>query len=206
MLTGFDDPVLRAEAQRAGAHYLVKPVHFSELLAKHHVPAEALSIELGERQSFDLPLAIRKELANVADMGVQLVLDDFGTGFASLETLTSLPISELKIDRSFVRDLGTTPQSTAVVSAIIALARALGLRVIAEGVEQVSQMEVLYNLGCQICQGFLFARPMPAHEINEWLRDQHLRPPMPRIDTDFCELTTNTPAALPLPVKGPQPS
>ena len=121
-------------------------------------------------------------------LGTEISIDDFGTGYSSLAYLTSLPISELKIDRSFVRDLGSTPQSSAVVSAIIALARALGLRVIAEGVEQVSQMEVLYNLGCQICQGFLFARPMPAHEINEWVRDQHLRPPMPRMDTDLAEL------------------
>jgi EAL domain-containing protein (putative c-di-GMP-specific phosphodiesterase class I) len=93
-----------------------------------------------------------------------------------LAYLTTLPISELKIDRSFVRDLGDTPQSSAVVSAIIALARALGLRVIAEGVENVAQMEVLHSLGCHICQGFLFARPMPAAQVEQWLADTLINP------------------------------
>ncbi|MCC6218797.1 MAG: EAL domain-containing protein, partial [Aquabacterium sp.] len=95
--------------------------------------------------------------------------------------LTSLPISELKIDRSFVRDLGETPQSSAIVSAIIALARALGLRVIAEGVETTEQMNVLYSLGCHICQGFLFARPMPAAQIATWLSDVLNADGLPRV-------------------------
>ena len=80
-----------------------------------------------------------------------------------------MPISELKIDRSFVRELGVTPQSSAVVTAIIALARSLNLRVIAEGVETLRQMEVLHRLGCTVMQGFLFSRALPHDELQGWL-------------------------------------
>jgi len=75
----------------------------------------------------------------------------------------------VKIDRSFVRDLGMTPQSAAVVTAIIALARSLGLRVVAEGVESLRQMDVLHRLGCGIMQGFLFSKPLPPAELQRWL-------------------------------------
>jgi hypothetical protein len=126
--------------------------------------------------------ARRDAVAAPADqIGVEISIDDFGTGYSSLAYLTSLPISELKIDRSFVRDLGVTPQSSAVVTAIIALARALGLRVIAEGVENQRQMEVLHRLGCHICQGFLFARPMPAAQIATWLNDVLNADGLPRV-------------------------
>ena len=120
---------------------------------------------------------LMKDLQNVIpslhrlnEIGVEIAIDDFGTGYSSLAYLTTLPISELKIDRSFVRDLGVTPQSAAVVTAIIALARSLGLRVIAEGVETLRQMEVLHRLGCTAMQGFLFSRPLPAAGLEDWLR------------------------------------
>jgi EAL domain-containing protein (putative c-di-GMP-specific phosphodiesterase class I) len=171
------------------------------ILAEEGVSPHSIELEITETGLMKDLQGVVPSLHKLNELGTEISIDDFGTGYSSLAYLTSLPISELKIDRSFVRDLGTTPQSTAVVSAIIALARALGLRVIAEGVEQVSQMEVLYNLGCQICQGFLFARPMPAHEINEWLRDQHLRQPLPRIDTDFGSLD---PLPTAPPAKGQQ--
>ena len=119
---------------------------------------------------------LMKELQNVIpslhrlnEIGVEISIDDFGTGYSSLAYLTTLPISELKVDRSFVRELGITPQSSAVVTAIIALARSLGLRVIAEGVETLRQMEVLHRLGVQIMQGFLFSRPVPPNELELWL-------------------------------------
>jgi EAL domain-containing protein (putative c-di-GMP-specific phosphodiesterase class I) len=110
-------------------------------------------------------------LHRLTEIGVEISIDDFGTGYSSLAYLTTLPISELKIDRSFVRDLGITPQSSAVVTAIIALARSLGLRVIAEGVENLRQMEVLHRLGCGVMQGFLFSRPIPPDELERWLQN-----------------------------------
>jgi EAL domain-containing protein (putative c-di-GMP-specific phosphodiesterase class I) len=119
---------------------------------------------------------LMKDLQNVIpslhklnEIGVQVSVDDFGTGYSSLSYLTTLPISEVKIDRSFVRDLGMTPQSSAVVTAIIALARSLGLRVIAEGVENLRQLEVLHRLGCGLMQGYMFSRPMPPQDVMAWI-------------------------------------
>ena len=135
------------------------------------VPHHAIELEITET-------GLMKDLQNVIpalhrlnEIGVEISIDDFGTGYSSLAYLTTLPISELKIDRSFVRDLGMTPQSSAVVTAIIALARSLGLRVIAEGVESLRQMEVLHRLGCGVMQGFLFSRPQPPGDIEAWLRN-----------------------------------
>ena len=134
------------------------------------MPHHAIELEITET-------GLMKDLQNVIpslhrlnEIGVEISIDDFGTGYSSLAYLTTLPISELKIDRSFVRDLGMTPQSSAVVTAIIALARSLGLRVVAEGVENLRQMEVLHRLGCGMMQGFLFSQPQPPEDIERWLQ------------------------------------
>jgi diguanylate cyclase (GGDEF)-like protein len=137
----------------------------TSLLAKHHVPAEALSIELGERQSFDLPATVRRELVSVAEMGVKLVLDDFGTGFASLETLTSLPISGVKLDRRFTSQVVNGDREPVVVKAMIAMAAEAGLTVIAEGIETQLQCDRLVRMGCRLGQGYLFALPQPADSL-----------------------------------------
>jgi predicted signal transduction protein with EAL and GGDEF domain/DNA-binding response OmpR family regulator len=143
--------------------------HIHQCVTSHSVPHRAIMLEITETQ-------LMKELQNVIpalhrlnEIGVEIAIDDFGTGYSSLAYLTTLPISELKIDIKFVRDLGHTPQSSAVVSAIIALARSLGLRVVAEGVENLRQMEVLHRLGCGIMQGFLFSRPIPPADLEVWL-------------------------------------
>jgi predicted signal transduction protein with EAL and GGDEF domain/FixJ family two-component response regulator len=144
--------------------------HIHQAVTAYGVPHHSIELEITET-------GLMKDLQNVIpslhrlnEIGVEISIDDFGTGYSSLAYLTTLPISELKIDRSFVRDLGLTPQSSAVVSAIIALARSLGLRVIAEGVENLRQMEVLHRLGCGVMQGFLFSRPQPAEDIETWLK------------------------------------
>ena len=147
---------------------LVEYIH--NAVTTYGVPHHAIELEITET-------GLMKDLQNVIpslhrlnEIGVEISIDDFGTGYSSLAYLTTLPISELKIDRSFVRDLGMTPQSSAVVTAIIALARSLGLRVIAEGVENLRQMEVLHRLGCGIMQGFLFSKPQPPEDIERWLQ------------------------------------
>jgi len=144
--------------------------HIHNAVTTYGVPHHAIELEITET-------GLMKDLQNVIpslhrlnEIGVEISIDDFGTGYSSLSYLTALPISELKIDRSFVRDLGMTPQSSAVVTAIIALARSLGLRVIAEGVENLRQMEVLHRLGCGVMQGFLFSKPQPPEDIETWLQ------------------------------------
>jgi diguanylate cyclase (GGDEF)-like protein len=143
--------------------------HIHQCVSAYGIPHRAIQLEITET-------GLMKDLQNVIpalhrlnEVGVEISIDDFGTGYSSLAYLTTLPISEVKIDRSFVRDLGITPQSSAVVTAIIALARSLGLRVIAEGVETLRQMEVLHRLGCSVMQGFLFSKPLPPDDLERWL-------------------------------------
>jgi EAL domain-containing protein (putative c-di-GMP-specific phosphodiesterase class I) len=101
---------------------------------------------------------------------VFLSIDDFGTGYSSLSYLRQLPARQIKIDRSFVKDLAATADARAVVDAVIKLAHALGLRVVAEGVETEAQRDILLRLGCDELQGFYFARPMPAAMLLSWTR------------------------------------
>ena len=112
----------------------------------------------------------------IHDLGVALHVDDFGTGYSSLAYLKTLPVDVLKIDRAFVDGLGTDADDHAIVTAVIALARALSLGVVAEGVETETQLEVLRELGCDEGQGYLFARPMPYDELTDWISTHASRP------------------------------
>lgn len=143
--------------------------HITTACTQQGVAPRCIELEITET-------GLMKDLQNVIpslhrlnQLGVEISIDDFGTGYSSLAYLTTLPISEVKIDRSFIRDLGGTPQSLAVVTAVIALARSLGLRVVAEGVETLKQMEALNRLGCTLVQGFLVSKPQPASDIERWL-------------------------------------
>jgi EAL domain-containing protein (putative c-di-GMP-specific phosphodiesterase class I) len=110
-------------------------------------------------------------------MGVQLVVDDFGTGFSALEYFKRFAVHGLKIDRSFINGLGRSREDTAIVTATLAFARALGLSVTAEGVETADQLERLRDLGCMQGQGFLFSRPVPASDLPALLAVSRLTPP-----------------------------
>ncbi|MEO6407788.1 MAG: EAL domain-containing protein, partial [Burkholderiaceae bacterium] len=147
---------------------LVEYIHHA--VSTYGVPHHAIALEITETGLMKDLQSVIPVLHRLNEIGVEIAIDDFGTGYSSLAYLTTLPISELKIDQRFVRDLGMTPQSSAVITAIIALGRSLGLRVIAEGVETLRQMEVLHRLGCGIMQGYLFSRPQPPEEIELWLQ------------------------------------
>ena len=143
--------------------------HIHACVTQYGVPHRVIQLEITEDNLMKDVQNVLPSLHKLNELGVEISIDDFGTGYSSLSYLTTLPISELKIDRIFVRDLGVTQKSSAVVTAIIALARSLSLRVIAEGVETLRQMGVLHKLGCSNMQGFLFSRPIPPDDLERWL-------------------------------------
>ena len=111
-------------------------------------------------------------LDQLTDLGVNLALDDFGTGYSSLGYLNGLPINSLKIDRTFIAGLNHKPETQTIVAAIIQLAHSLGMTAVSEGVETDEQRQQVVTLGCDSCQGFYFARPMPATELERLLQSQ----------------------------------
>jgi EAL domain-containing protein (putative c-di-GMP-specific phosphodiesterase class I) len=132
--------------------------------------APLLELELTERMLMDDVQAVGATLAQLKALGVALAVDDFGTGYTSLGHLRHLPIDRLKVDRSFVKDLPADARSAALMRAIVQMALALGLEVVAEGVETPEQRDWVVNQGCTGWQGWLGARPMPAEALTAWLR------------------------------------
>ncbi|EXF93022.1 membrane protein [Pseudomonas fluorescens HK44] len=131
-------------------------------LATHRLPANSLTLEITETTAMSDADASMTVLAQLSEMGIDLSIDDFGTGYSSLMYLKRLPANELKIDRGFVRDLERDSDDAAIVSAIVALGQALGLRIVAEGVETDVQQDFLTQLGCDSLQGYLLGHPLPA--------------------------------------------
>ncbi len=142
-----------------------------ELLAQHELPPAALCLEITESALMEDPALAQAHLAELADFGVKLSIDDYGAGQASLAYLKSLPVHELKIDQSFIRSLGTTPKDAAIVRSTIALGHALGMAVVAEGIETEADLAWLREAGCDIGQGYFIARPMAADAFAQWLPD-----------------------------------
>ena len=134
-------------------------------LDRHGLPPACLELEITENIALRTMPDWRHRSAELVDAGVGIALDDFGTGYGSLSHLKRLPISRLKIDRSFVQGILTDAGDAAIVRAVLALGRSLGLGVTAEGVQSESQRDYLDSLGCTEAQGFLFGRPMPAHDL-----------------------------------------
>ncbi|QOV35384.1 bifunctional diguanylate cyclase/phosphodiesterase [Streptomyces ferrugineus] len=139
-------------------------------LARHGVPAGALQLEITEHVLLEDPQRAADTLAGLTGHGVKMSLDDFGTGYSSLVHLRRLPVSELKIDRSFVARLAVDTEDAEIVRCTVDLAHSLGLLVVAEGVEDDETWERLRDLGCDAVQGWLVAAAMPAEETTAWLR------------------------------------
>ena len=134
-------------------------------LQRHGVPPQCLEIELTESTVLEDVSGTIARMAELKALGVSFSLDDFGTGYSSLQYLKQLPLDQIKIDRSFVRDIASDPNDAAIVQTIIAMAEVLGLDVIAEGVETETQREFLDLRGCRHFQGYLFGKPMPRAEF-----------------------------------------
>jgi EAL domain-containing protein (putative c-di-GMP-specific phosphodiesterase class I) len=128
-----------------------------------------LLLEITETALMSDPDAALKSLTGLKNLGVGLAVDDFGTGYSSLTYLKKFPIDELKIDRSFILGLQSDTGDAAIVRSCVGLAHAVGIRAVAEGVETAEQAEALKVMGCDLAQGFHFARPLPAPLLKEWL-------------------------------------
>ncbi len=144
---------------------LPRTVH--DALKRHALDPRCLTLEITESTAMhnvNFSVGILEELH---ELGVRIAIDDFGTGYSSLLYVRRLPATELKIDRGFIRDLVQNSEDAAIVSAIVALGRALDLKIVAEGVETAAQQEFLTTLGCDSLQGFLLGRPMPPNRFIE---------------------------------------
>ncbi|MBL8306666.1 MAG: bifunctional diguanylate cyclase/phosphodiesterase [Rubrivivax sp.] len=137
-------------------------------LAEHGIPPSRLTCEITETVAMEDTAHTLSAFERLRKAGLHVSIDDFGTGHSSLASLRRLPAAELKIDRAFVQDLASGDNARSIVQAIVQMARTLGLRVVAEGVETTEQRDALVALGCDELQGFLFARPMSATALALW--------------------------------------
>ena len=142
----------------------------TEALAKWSIPPEVLTLELTESAIMSDPEFATAILTKLDAMGVSLSIDDFGTGYSSLAYVKNLPIDEIKIDKSFVQGIKQDSSNEAIIRAVLVLAQHMNLSIVAEGVENIETFEMLRELGCDIVQGYYFARPMPFQEYTAWLK------------------------------------
>ncbi len=145
--------------------------HINAALDSSGLPSQMLELEITEGTAMADLQGTLDLLTRFKGMGVVLAIDDFGTGYSSLAYLKRFPLDVLKIDQSFVRQICTEKEDRAISAAVITLAHSLGLRVVAEGVETQDQHQLLSDLGCDLMQGYLHAKPMPSDEVDGWLRD-----------------------------------
>ncbi len=152
---------------RAKEHSLVDEIE--RILARHAVAPQWLEIEITESVLLNSFAWIVEKLHRLRALGVSVALDDFGTGYSSLAYLQHLPITTLKIDRSFVDNAANLPKQAALLGAIVHMAAELGLTTVAEGVETPADIAVLKNLNCRVAQGYYYSRPLTADAFLDWM-------------------------------------
>jgi EAL domain-containing protein (putative c-di-GMP-specific phosphodiesterase class I) len=143
----------------------------TEALEQSGLPPRCLQLELTENMIMGDAEKYVSMLRDLKRIGVQLAVDDFGTGYSSLSYLKRFPVDHLKIDRAFIKDIATDPDDGAIVQTIIALGHKLGMRIVAEGVENEEQREYLHRSRCDEMQGFYYSKPVPATEFAALLSD-----------------------------------
>ncbi len=153
------------------------PEEVAAMLAAHGLPPEVLVLEVTENMVLADPVRVGDVLAQLGELGLGLSLDDFGTGYSSLTHLKALPVGEVKIDRSFVGRMTADPVDAAIVEATIRLAHSIGIRVVAEGIEDQATWRSLVANRCELVQGYALSRPLPAAELEGLLRAEPLAPP-----------------------------
>jgi diguanylate cyclase (GGDEF)-like protein len=155
------------------------------MLTRHQMPPALLTLELTESGFIEDPARALELLHAIAVFGVNLSIDDFGTGYSSLSHLARMPVHEVKIDRSFIQGLESDPEFATVVRSAIDMGHALGLKVVAEGIETEAAAARLTEFGCDIAQGFLYAKPMPLEALDAWLAGK-TRVPIVAMPVDFA--------------------
>ncbi|MDX1721771.1 MAG: EAL domain-containing protein [Pseudomonas sp.] len=145
------------------------PIRVGQLLARYQVPAEQLIFEVTESGVMVNPTLALQVLHDLHDLGISLSVDDFGTGYSSLTQLKRMPVQELKIDQSFIRDLDDASEDAVIVRSTIEMSHSLGLKVVAEGVELACSLRLLEHWQCDVAQGYLISRPLPAEAFEAWL-------------------------------------
>ncbi len=154
------------------------------------MPPQRLTLEVTESGFIENPREALAMLEALRSMGVRLSVDDFGTGYSSLSYLAHMPVDEIKVDQSFVRGLEQDAALVAVVSAAADMGHRLGLSVVAEGVETEEQARILRDIGCDVAQGYLYARPMSPPELLPWLAGRALWLPPARPAADAAAQAT----------------
>ncbi|NVK18186.1 MAG: EAL domain-containing protein [Methylocystaceae bacterium] len=146
------------------------PMLVSEVMSEHNLPTNCLTIEITENLLIDDDKTTMEQLRLLSEMGVGLSIDDFGTGYSSLSYLKKFPISVLKVDRAFIKDMSDDPEDAALVHAIISMAKSLKLKVVAEGVETIQQLEMLKENACEYVQGYYYSKPLNSTDFNGYLK------------------------------------
>jgi EAL domain-containing protein (putative c-di-GMP-specific phosphodiesterase class I) len=148
------------------------PQDVKDLLQRHGVEPSRLTLEITESQIMRDPDRAIVILSRLRGLGVELSIDDFGTGHSSLAYLKQLPVDEVKIDRAFIGQVAESTIDSTIVRSIVDVARDRGLRVVAEGIEDQATWDVLHVLGCDIAQGYHLSRPLPSRELTPWLLER----------------------------------
>jgi len=174
---GLQIPAVSVNLSPTNFHNLDLPGMIASTLQQHQLQAADLTLEITENVLMDTNPSTLKTLDEVHEQGVRLSMDDFGTGYSSLSYLRRLPIQELKLDRSFVNDLETDATNRALSEAVIRLGESLQLTVVAEGIEVAGQQRILHQQGYHVAQGYLFSRPLPAADMEAWLRSANANAP-----------------------------
>lgn len=187
---------------RAAINVSVRDLHTGEIveqiaerLTKHSLSPDRIELEITEGALMADPRRVLTTISRLDRLGVAIALDDFGTGYSSMQHLRRFPLAEVKIDRSFVLAMAADTDDAAIVRSVIELASALGLRVVAEGVEDERTWRLLHAAGCHVAQGWFYARPMPADELSGWLaRYRPIRPTVAAEPAGRHRLTSISPS------------
>lgn len=176
---GIQVPSISVNLSATNFHDLELPQFVTGLLRRYSLAPTDLTLEITETVLMDTNPSTSQTIAAVHALGIPLAMDDFGTGYSSLGYLRKLPVSELKLDQSFVRDMAKDEAVSALTNAVIRIGESLKLVVVAEGVEDADQYHLLKSQGCDVAQGYYFSRPMSADQLEKWVRNYRSEAPAP---------------------------